>query len=93
MKKQSSPHTFFSKYEQYLKWAGLGIVAILAVMRFYYLPERLEAVEKKASTLEEILQAEKDTKEMMQKAPPGFQWNETVQDYVIWREDPRLKKK
>lgn len=93
MKKKPSPRDFFSKYEQYLKWSALSIVAVLAVVRFYYLPERLEAVEKKAATLEEILQAEKETKEMMQKSPPGFQWNETVQDYVEWKDDPRLKKK
>lgn len=93
MKKKSSLSTFFSKYEQYLKWSALGVVAILAVMRFYYLPERIEAVEKKANTLEEILQQEKETQEMMKKAPKGFRWEETVSDYVEWKDDPRLKKK
>ena len=97
MKKKSSLRDFFSKYEQYLKWSALSVVAIIAVVRFYYLPERLEAAEKEIIDIKEYTKAERENKkseeDAIKNAPPGWQWNQTVQSYVVWPEDPRLKKR
>ena len=64
------------------------------------IPSRLVANEKKTEKLEarqdktdEYIQAIEEQKKLMMKAPKGFKWDETLEDYVEWPDDPRLKKK
>lgn len=72
-----------------------GIVGTVATI-----PGRLQAVEKKAETLQEqttaiyrwIEQAEKEA-ELIKKAPPGYRWSEEAGEYVSWSDDPRLRKR
>ena len=85
----------FSPIKKFLSdnWQPLGAVVVIAIgaVTFYKLPERVEAMEQKHSPIESYIQAIEEQKKLIQKAPPGYQWSEEVQDYVVWRDDPRLK--
>lgn len=72
-----------------------GIVGTIVTI-----PSRLSAVEKKAEvveqktvTIEQYIQATEEQKKLIQQSPPGWRWSEEAQQYVEWKDDPRLKKK
>lgn len=94
---KKAPAHFFGKYEQYLKWGALVILTAIAGVKFYHLPERLEAAEKEIIEIKEYTKASREEKkaaeDRVKDAPPGWQWSEVVGHYIEWREDPRLRKK
>lgn len=72
-----------------------GIVGTIVTI-----PSRLTATEKKTDSLEQrqnktdqYIDAIEEQKALIHKSPPGWQWNETTQSYIVWKDDPRLKKK
>lgn len=93
MKKKSSLWSVLDTVKSY--WPLLvvlfGIIGTIATI-----PTRLSAVEKKTERIdkiEEYIEATEEQKALIQKSPPGWQWNETTQSYIEWPDDPRLKKK
>lgn len=55
--------------------------------------KRVEAVESRQATVEQYIEATEEQKKLIQQAPPGWQWSEVAQQYVVWKDDPRLKKR
>ena len=63
-------------------------------------PAEVKQIKEDQSTLrkqtiqqgEWIEQSKKET-DMRKKAPKGFRYEESIGEYIEWREDPRLKKK
>ena len=83
-----------------LRYWPLLVVLFGIITTIVTIPSRLKAVENKAQMVEQrtekiesYVEAIEEQKKLIQKSPPGFQWNEAIQDYIAWPEDPRLKKK
>lgn len=97
MKKKSSLWSVLDTLKSY--WFLVPIVGGFA-WTFATLPQKVEAqdkriekVESRQATVEGYIQATEEQKKLIQQSPPGWQWNETTQSYIEWRDDPRMKKK
>ena len=55
--------------------------------------KRIDQVESRQQTIEQYIEATEEQKKLIQQSPPGWQWSEEAQQYVEWKDDPRLKKK
>ena|SRR3990167_5483996 len=89
-------------------WGALATVIIIPSLtlgwkhigRVWATPDEVEQVRQDQAVLrkqtiqqgEWIEQSIKET-DMSKKAPKGFRWSAEIQDYVDWKDDPRLKKK
>ena len=90
-------------------WVGIATSAILIpsvalvwahIGRVWAAPREIEQVKEDQSILTGqtkqiglwVEQQEKEN-ELRKKAPPGFRWDEAAEEYVVYKDDPRLKKK
>ena len=85
---------FFKSYWPILTVLA-GIIGTIATI-----PSRLQAVEKKAEVVEQrtekiegYIDAIEEQKQLIKAAPPGWKWDETAGEYVVYKDDPRLRKK
>lgn len=70
------------------------------VQRVWAAPRDIEQVKEDQTILTQqtkqlglwVEQQEKENS-LRKKAPPGFKWDEAAEEYVIYKDDPRLKKK
>ena len=89
-------------------WAAISTVVIIPTLtlcwkhagRVWASPNEIDQVKSEQKELRQqnvrqgewIDQSIKET-DMKKKAPKGFRYEESVGEYVEWKEDPRLKKK
>lgn len=75
-----------------LAWNHIG--------RVWATPREVEQVKEDQAILTEqtkqiglwVEQQEKEN-ELQKKAPAGFRWDEAAEEYVVYKDDPRLKRK
>ena len=80
-------------------WVIIGLLGTV-VGTAVAIPSRLTANEKRTEKLEarqeqvdSYIEAIEEQKKLIKKSPAGFRWDEVAEEYVIFKEDPRLKKK
>ena len=52
-----------------------------------------ELVVQQTTQIGKWVEQQEKERELQKKAPPGFKWDEVTEAYLVWKDDPRLKKK
>ena len=98
MKKKSSLWSVLDMIKSY--WFIVPVVGGFIYTCAVILPQKVEAQDKRISTvesrqqtIEQYIEATEEQKKLIQQSPPGWRWSVEANQYVEWREDPRLKRK